>query len=246
MQPYPVLETLFRHHLWANLQLLELCSTLRDEQLQASAVGGYGSIIDTLQHMVRAERSYLSRISTGEPYRRPEDAPPLDFAEMAKWLRHSGEGLIEWAPKVQAADSVEIQWDNRGIVGPIQMPKAVLLTQAINHATEHRAQIMAILTQLGVEPPELDSWSYFETQELKANDDEGRNVQTTQLSNPTSDFPKIGAPARRALNAAGYQHLEQLTQVSEKELLRLHGMGPKAIRILREALAAQGAAFADK
>jgi uncharacterized damage-inducible protein DinB len=32
----------------------------------------------------------------------------------------------------------------------------------INHATEHRAQIMAILTQLGITPPELDSWSYFD------------------------------------------------------------------------------------
>lgn len=163
MQPYPVVETLFRHHLWANLQLLELCSTLSDEQLQTSAVGGYGSVIDTLQHMVRAERSYFSRISTGAPYQRPADAPPLDFAEMAKWLRYSGEGLIEWAPKVEASDRVEIQWDEQ----IVHVPKAVLLTQAINHATEHRAQIMAILTQLGIEPPELDGWSYFDAQELK-------------------------------------------------------------------------------
>ena len=31
-----------------------------------------------------------------------------------------------------------------------------------NHATEHRAQIMAILTQLGVEPRDLSGWAYFE------------------------------------------------------------------------------------
>jgi len=36
----------------------------------------------------------------------------------------------------------------------------------INHATEHRAQIMAILTQLGIQPPDLDGWSYFEAQGL--------------------------------------------------------------------------------
>ena len=40
------------------------------------------------------------------------------------------------------------------------------LTQVINHATEHRAQIMAILTHLGIQPPELDSWGYFEAHEL--------------------------------------------------------------------------------
>jgi uncharacterized damage-inducible protein DinB len=167
MQPYPVVETLFRHHLWANLQLLELCSTLSDEQLQTSAVGGYGSVIDTLQHMVRAERSYFSRISTGERYERPEGSPPLSFIEMREWLHLSGEGLIEWASKVQATDSVEVLWGSGGTIGPVQIPKAVFLTQAINHATEHRAQIMAILTQLGIEPPELDGWSYFDAQELK-------------------------------------------------------------------------------
>lgn len=59
-------------------------------------------------------------------------------------------------------------------------------------------------------------------------------------------FPAgIGKPASRALEAAGYTSLEQLTQVSEKELLKLHGMGPKALRVLREALAERGLTFAD-
>ena len=35
MQPYPILETLFRHNLWANLQLLEVCRPLSEEQLQS-------------------------------------------------------------------------------------------------------------------------------------------------------------------------------------------------------------------
>lgn len=63
--------------------------------------------------------------------------------------------------------------------------------------------------------------------------------------NQSSAFPKISAPAQRALNAVGYDRLEQLTQVSEAELLRLHGMGPKAIGILRQALQEKGLAFAE-
>ena len=43
------------------------------------------------------------------------------------------------------------------------LPVWLLLVQSINHATEHRAQIAAILTQLGVEPPGMDGWSYHET-----------------------------------------------------------------------------------
>jgi predicted flap endonuclease-1-like 5' DNA nuclease len=57
------------------------------------------------------------------------------------------------------------------------------------------------------------------------------------------DLPFIGGPARDALALAGVTRLEQLPAFTEKELLALHGVGPKAIRILREALAAQGLAF---
>jgi predicted flap endonuclease-1-like 5' DNA nuclease len=60
-----------------------------------------------------------------------------------------------------------------------------------------------------------------------------------------SDLPDIGKVARRELANAGYTRLEQFTRVSEKELLKIHGVGPKAIRILREALEARGLAFAS-
>ena len=59
----------------------------------------------------------------------------------------------------------------------------------------------------------------------------------------TSAFPKIGAPATRALVAAGYSRLNQLTKASEAELGQLHGMGPKALGILRDALKENGLSF---
>lgn len=61
---------------------------------------------------------------------------------------------------------------------------------------------------------------------------------------PSDEFPKTSNPAQNALTHAGYTRLSQLTQVTEAEIAALHGMGPKAIRILREALAAHGLAFA--
>ena len=60
---------------------------------------------------------------------------------------------------------------------------------------------------------------------------------------PKSTFPKIGSPATRALEAAGYTNLKQLSNVTEAELAQLHGMGPKALGILREALKAEGLSF---
>lgn len=58
-----------------------------------------------------------------------------------------------------------------------------------------------------------------------------------------SDFPKIGSPATRALEAAGYTNLKQLTKVTEAEIAQLHGMGPKALGILRDTLKAEGLSF---
>jgi uncharacterized damage-inducible protein DinB len=158
MKPTDTLTTLFSHNLWANLKLLDLCAGLTSEQLDATIPGAYGSIRDTLEHIVTAEQSYFSRISTGQPRYHSEDAPPLTIAEMMESVRTTGLGLIEWAPKVQADDTVQLDWDGT----PRQVPKTTILTQVINHATEHRAQIMAILTQLGIQPPDLDSWSYFD------------------------------------------------------------------------------------
>ncbi|GAA1960097.1 DNA-binding protein [Amycolatopsis minnesotensis] len=60
-----------------------------------------------------------------------------------------------------------------------------------------------------------------------------------------TDFPKTSRPAEAALVNAGYTSLEQLTAVTESELAKLHGMGPKALRILREALAERGQGFAS-
>jgi predicted flap endonuclease-1-like 5' DNA nuclease len=52
-----------------------------------------------------------------------------------------------------------------------------------------------------------------------------------------TDLPRgLGAPADRALAQAGYTRLEQFADVTEKDLLRLHGVGPKAVRLLRAAL----------
>ncbi len=53
----------------------------------------------------------------------------------------------------------------------------------------------------------------------------------------------IGAPATRALAAAGHAQLTDLTAVTEEELLALHGVGPRAVERLRRAMAEQGLSF---
>src|SRR5262245_24714805 len=119
MKPADTLTTLFSHNLWANLCLLDRCATLTPEQLAAKLPGSVGTIFETLQHVVRSEQSYFSRISTGQRLNRPENEAPMTMEEMAESLRKTGAGLIEWAPKVQPDETVTVDWEGT----PREVPK---------------------------------------------------------------------------------------------------------------------------
>ena len=61
---------------------------------------------------------------------------------------------------------------------------------------------------------------------------------------PAGDLPRsIGRPATGALHAVGITTLAQVAERSEREVLALHGVGPKAVRLLREALYDRGLRF---
>ena len=71
-------------------------------------------------------------------------------------------------------------------------------------------------------------------------------MATKQHDEAAGGLPEdLAAPAKRALTAAGYTRLEQLAGVSEAELGKLHGMGPRALGQLRAALKKAGLSFAD-
>jgi predicted flap endonuclease-1-like 5' DNA nuclease len=70
-------------------------------------------------------------------------------------------------------------------------------------------------------------------------------VSTREVPAQIGDLPPIGRPAGSALLEAGITTLAQVASHRRRELLALHGIGPKAIDILAAALAEHGLAFAD-
>ncbi len=61
---------------------------------------------------------------------------------------------------------------------------------------------------------------------------------------PVGDLPDaIGKTAARELAHHGITSLKQVASHSQKELLAIHGVGPKAVRILGGALAAESLAY---
>ena len=69
-------------------------------------------------------------------------------------------------------------------------------------------------------------------------------AQSVRREKPKEGFLSLlSAPARRALEHHGIQTVEELSKYSEKEILKLHGMGPASLPKLRRALEESGLSF---
>lgn len=144
-----------RHEVWADLELLRFCARLSPEQLAWTAPGTYGTIHDTLQHIVRAQMGYLSRLTgAGGPPGLPHDTERLvPISELADAERGAGERIEALLSQPFDPRRVVPTSDGTATAG-------VVLAQFIHHGSDHRAHVGTVLGANGVQPPNLDVWSY--------------------------------------------------------------------------------------
>ena len=129
---------LYRHKTWATLRLIEYCRGLDDELLDATIRGTFGTIRDTLRHLVGAEEGYfwtLTRERLSEPL--PDGPVPLD--ELAERIYRLGS---RWESLAQDTDLPAREVTSRD---GWRMPGAVPMAQAIHHADDHRSHVLSIL-----------------------------------------------------------------------------------------------------
>ena len=151
------LDDAFAHHAWATMRLIDVCLPLTTEQLGTSVPGTYGSIIETMRHLVRGDSDYLS-ILTGDRAHRV-DADEMDLPALRAAMENDGVLWSELLAKDLDPDAMvhEVDEDDGyerdATVG-------VRLAQALHHGSDHRSQICTALTALGVDPPSIDVWNY--------------------------------------------------------------------------------------
>jgi uncharacterized damage-inducible protein DinB len=149
---------LARHNAWATAQLLAYCRDLDEPSLQATVPGTYGTILQTLQHLVDSEASYLFRLTGAWPAHpwRGDKAVGLDvLAERAAVLASTCEQFLagDWD-----SERLGEAYGDEGEVYAV--PAGVFLAQLLHHANEHRAHVCTILGALGHEPPDVSVWGY--------------------------------------------------------------------------------------
>lgn len=154
------LRTMFRHHFWATLGLIDHCATLPPEQLQVSVPGTMGTIHATLVHLVAADQRYLERLDgqKADPrvYESQVPAPPL--ADVRAALAAQAE---RWESVLDRVGDLDVTLPARGDWPETPHAENLLLLQAVHHGNDHRTQICTILGATGLPVPDLDGWSYW-------------------------------------------------------------------------------------
>ena len=152
-----LLDDAFAHHVWATMRLIDACLPLSPEQLESTVPGTYGSIIETMRHLVGADSDYLS-IMTGDRAHLI-DADEMDMPALRVAMESDGVLWSELLAKDLDPDAMvhEVDEDD-GYERDATI--GVRLAQALHHGTDHRSQICTALTTLGVDPPGVDVWNY--------------------------------------------------------------------------------------
>jgi uncharacterized damage-inducible protein DinB len=148
------------HHVWATLRVIDVCLDLSPEQLETAVPGTYGSILDTMRHTVGADSSYLFVMSGGTTPLIDEDH--MDLSELRAVMEAHG---AAWSSLLaQDLDPDAVLERHRDDGSETHAPLSIRLAQAVHHGTDHRSQICTALTNVGIEPPDIDLWAFGEAE----------------------------------------------------------------------------------
>lgn len=155
---------LVRHNTWANLKLLEFCTGLPPEQLRWTTPGTFGTLHETLRHIVAAEHGYLHGLTgelppievegRGKPLT-SDNTPPL--AELIERAASNGERMERYVSSGTDPLRVITRRTHKAVA-------AIIAAQYIHHGSDHRAHASTILGAHGVQTPvdaNEDGWDLW-------------------------------------------------------------------------------------
>jgi uncharacterized damage-inducible protein DinB len=149
-----------RYNQWQNENLYGVADTLPDAERRRDRGAFFGSIHATLNHLLWADRIWMSRLA-GTP--RPAGGIPESVSLHADWndlkreRAHFDTVMLDWASRLdRAALAGDLTWYSRAIEAEMHNPKWLLVAHMFNHQTHHRGQVHCMLTQAGGQPSATD------------------------------------------------------------------------------------------
>ena len=158
------MDRMLLHMAWANQKTIAHLQGLPEESLKAYATNSEWFVAEIVHHIVDSGDNYAFRINGIPVLTKPGDSPIDDVEKISDLAR-----IKDQAAQVDKAllecvklDDVQLEFEN--FAGKmVKRWRSTILSQAIHHATEHRAQIASALEAKGFTPvdlDELDLWAY--------------------------------------------------------------------------------------
>jgi uncharacterized damage-inducible protein DinB len=145
-----------RYSGWASRRTLDAALKLDAEQLHRDMSVSHKTVMDTLAHIHWAERAWLFRV-LGSEVEKPTEALDIEWPRIQKRWE-------DWAASLTDADLARIVYYKTLKGDPTQTPVWQIVLHVVNHATLHRGQVVAMLRQLGAQPPATDLIFYYREQ----------------------------------------------------------------------------------
>ena len=158
------IERLLKHMAWANQETIKHVQTLPEEALKSFATNPEWFVAEILHHIVDSGDHYAFRISGKVALTKPGEPCIADIEKISDLSRLAEQASIVDAALLECAKLDDIQLEFENYSGNlVKRWCSTILSQAIHHATEHRAQLASALEAKGFSPlnlDDLDLWSY--------------------------------------------------------------------------------------
>jgi len=149
-----LMTSLYEYGEWANARLLAKAALATPVQLAQRFSKGAEPILPTFGHLVGADMRWLARWT--------EETPPTvavaDFTSLdvvrRRWDDLYAARRAYLARLDEGALQATIRWVRED--GAVDLPRWQAMLQCANHGTQHRAEIAAMLSDLGHSPGDLD------------------------------------------------------------------------------------------
>jgi len=153
--------TMAAYNRWQNESLYAAADGLSDAERRSDRGAFFGSVHGTLNHLLWADRIWLSRFAGTEPSSAPDIASSVrevDDWDALKRERVRFDAVIaDWAAGLGARDlEGDLTWFSGAAGREITRPLWLLVAHLFNHQTHHRGQVHALLTALSARPDDTD------------------------------------------------------------------------------------------
>ena len=153
--------TLYEYDAWANGRTLNACAALTPEQLTRNLGNSFGSVRDTLVHILGAQIVWIERLTGGAPAGLPSPEGYPDLASVrAKWAEIEPRLHAYVGGLTQADLDRVLEYRNlKGLTFRDQIGH--ILQHLANHGSYHRGQVTTLLRQIGATPVNTDMIGFY-------------------------------------------------------------------------------------